>query len=694
VWLRKCDAEGNDESYPLCNFTARIVEEVVLDDGSAETDCRFVIEGALASGRALAPARVAAGEFASLGWVLREWGSFPVVNAGWGARDHLRAAIQLLSPEDRQRRHVYRHTGWRQVNGAWSFLHAGGAITAAGPTVAVNVELDGKLAAYHLPDPTTGPALVEAIRASLDLLDLAAARIMGPLLGAVYRAPLGQADAALFVDGPTGVGKSELAALAQQHFGAGLDRLSLPGSWTSTANALEAQAFLAKDVLFVVDDFKPGGSRSETDGMHAKADRLFRSVGNGSDRGRCWADGTVRAAWPPRCFILSTGEDRPRGESCAARRLDLHLGRGDIELAALTPHQQRAAQGVYAAAMAAYVRWLAGRLDQIKAELREEFKRLRALALVEGHPRTPGILADLACGWRFFLDFAEDAGAVTAKQREALWARAWKGLAAAARKQAEEIRSQEPARRFLALLASALSSSRAHVANTEGQAPDNAAAWGWQPIPGAAEPRAGGPCIGWVEGENLYLDPDAAYAAAQRLAEDQGERLAVGRTQLHKRLKEEGFLASTEKRHLTNRRTILGAERTILHVHTKSLAYTPGESAGSAGSAGIGEKPNVSSGFSSRTSKNEVRDRGPKVRESAAQKDKRRGERGGRVPAGPGRSAGQPTLSQGPDEKCGTKKYGKTQGKASAARTSRTSRTLREDTCQELPGTDWEECQI
>ena len=68
-----------------------------------------------------------------------------------------------------------------------------------------------------------------------------------PLLAAVYRAVLGETDLAVHLAGPTGVGKSELAALAQQHHGAELDARHLPASWTSTGNSLEGLAFTAKD---------------------------------------------------------------------------------------------------------------------------------------------------------------------------------------------------------------------------------------------------------------------------------------------------------------------------------------------------------------------------------------------------------------------------------------------------------------
>ena len=69
-----------------------------------------------------------------------------------------------------------------------------------------------------------------------------------------------------------------------------------------------------------------------------------------------------------------------------------------------------------------------------------------------------------------------------------------------------------------------------------------------------------GDCVGWVRGEDLYLDPESAYAATQQLGEAQGERLAVSQRQLHKRLDEQGFLVSKEKGKPVGRDHINGIE--------------------------------------------------------------------------------------------------------------------------------------
>src|SRR5262249_11044639 len=156
----------------------------------------------------------------------------------------------------------------------------------------------------------------------------------------------------------------------------------------STANALESLAFLAKDVLLVIDDFRPGGSRWEIDSYHAKAERVCRAAGNASGRQRCWADGSVRAERPPRGLVLLSGEDLPRGESIRSRTLILQVRPGEFNIRDLTPLQRDAGLGLYAATMASFLQWLAPRYGEVRLRLDAEQAALRDQAIQEaGHPR-------------------------------------------------------------------------------------------------------------------------------------------------------------------------------------------------------------------------------------------------------------------------------------------------------------------
>ncbi len=570
VW-HKPAPKGDPHPVALTNFVPRIVSDTVRDDGAGTTRW-FTIEASL-HGRH-ERFEVEATRFAEMGWVLEHVGADAIVDGAPGSRDRARAAVQHLSGNVPQHRR-YAHTGWRQVNGTWVYLHADGAIGANGPVEDVAVELQAELERFELPDPPTGSDLAEAVTASIGLFELGSPGVMVPVLCAVYRAPLGPVDFSIFLTGRTGVFKTEIAALAQQHWGAGMDARNLPASWSSTANWTEAVLFGAKDAICVVDDFAPGGTSNDLSRSHRDADRVFRSQGNQAGRGRMRADSSLRRATIPRGLPLSTGEDVPRGHSLRARIVIVAMAEGDIDLARLTSAQQAARRGVFAAAMSGYVRWLAGRRDTVTRELRVFTEQLRDEAAAGSHRRTSANEAQLVAGLHFFLQFAEEIGAVAPERREALMSSAQATLAASGEAQTAHHVDADPVRRFLDLLVSEISSSRAHVADRDGTRPGDALAWGWRLGPEGSDWRPHGRRIGWLEGENLYLDPQEAYACAQRLADELGERLPLDPSALAARLHEAGLLATTNvantRRTYRVRRTIQSRRREVLHLKAAAL---------------------------------------------------------------------------------------------------------------------------
>ncbi|MGF1582780.1 MAG: DUF3854 domain-containing protein [Gemmataceae bacterium] len=563
----------------LSNFTARIVEEVMYDDG-AEEKGYFWIEGTLAGGHPLRRIDVPIAEFSTLNWVTSEWGARPIVNAGVGAKDHLRAAIQFLSP-DIQSRTVYTHIGWHEIDGRWVYLHGGGGIGSEGK-VNTSVDLLGNLGNYSLPDLPMGTALREAVQASLRLLTLGPPCIMFALLASIYRAVLGNVDFSIFLTGPSGTFKSELAALAQQHFGPAMNARNLPDNWSSTDNALEGITFLAKDAILVVDDFCPLGTSRDVQQLHRKADRVLRAQGNHSGRGRMTADGTLRAERPPRGMILATGEDVPCGLSLRARLVVLPVSPGDIGAmkngnnAMLAQCQQDAENGLYAKSLAAFLVWMAPQLTDIQHRLNNEKNELRQQMSTNcQHARTPGNVADLALGFRYLLDFAVSVDAIAHEEREEHWESALKAFAEIALLQQEQIVQAEPAQHFIALLQAALSGGYGHLIDEHGGAPPEPRSWGWQSElsrPSSDFPegpcRPKGKCFGWLIEGQLYLDPENSYAVAQTVAKDQGDSLAIQKTTLGRRLHEKLFLASREetRQRCTVRKMIQGRRREVLHI--------------------------------------------------------------------------------------------------------------------------------
>ncbi|MGA9771044.1 MAG: DUF3854 domain-containing protein [Blastocatellia bacterium] len=233
LWMKPTQSGSVPTS--LTNFTARIINDVAEDDG---TEHRRLYEIESHINKRTHRFMVPAANFAGMNWVTEHLGATAVLYPGYASRDHARAAIQMLSGNVPERR-VYVHTGWCKISGEWVYLHAGGAIGYGGVVSDVEVRLPDSLMRYDLPEPANSDALVDAIRASIRTLRLAPLHITVPLFAGVYRAVLGPIDLANYLAGQTGEGKSELAAIFQQHFGAGLTARHLPGSWASTDNAIE-----------------------------------------------------------------------------------------------------------------------------------------------------------------------------------------------------------------------------------------------------------------------------------------------------------------------------------------------------------------------------------------------------------------------------------------------------------------------
>ena len=114
----------------------------------------------------------------------------------------------------------------------------------------------------------------------------------------------------------------------------------------------------------------------------------------------------------------------------------------------------------------------------------------------------------------------------------------------------------------------------------DGGAPDEADRWGWQlVIVGAGNQerevwRPRGERIGWLDADDLFLDPESAFAAVQKLARDQGTSVPIKQRTLWKRLAEQGHLVSRDRARGTNtvRRTIGGRRLEVIHLKASTFA--------------------------------------------------------------------------------------------------------------------------
>ena len=464
--------DGRSKFIPLANFTARIVRDLVRED-ELEPGREFVVEAEW--GEQKLTFSLPAAEFGGMGWVLKKLGPQAMVYPG--QQQHARAAIQWISGAIKQER-VFTHTGWHRYGADWLYLQAGGALSAEGFRRDVHVELPGALEHYHTEPAADVGGRMGAIRASLRMLSTAPARITWPLLAAVYRAPLGKVDFSLFLAGRSGVFKTALAALCQQHFGSEMDARVLPAHFGSTANSLEELAFKARDTLLVVDDFVPTGG-SDDGLLHGTAERLFRAVGNRQGRGRMNGGSRLGPPRPPGALVMATGEQVPRGRSLRARVLIVEVRPGDVDRSVLSECQDAAQRGEFAAAMAAYLSWIASRHEEIKKCFQTRVRELRNGASMDvAHARLPAAMAELQSAWELFLQFAVAAGAIGDEDPARLLLSGSDATTELAAIQAPYQLSSDPAQHFLALLQSALTSGYAHIADREGCVPETPSRWG------------------------------------------------------------------------------------------------------------------------------------------------------------------------------------------------------------------------
>lgn len=556
-------------SVHLTNFTAKITADITEDDG-VEKRKRFEIEANLLGKEHRFP--IHASQFSGMNWVTENMGPGAILNAGFGIKDRARTAIQFLS-NGYLTKSIFTHTGWRKINNQWVYLHKGGAIGNDGENSEIEVNLPDSLKYFHLPALSEREQLTPPINSALQFLEVAPKNITVPLMASVFRAVIGNVDFSIHVSGPTGVFKTELSALIQQFFGSEMDSRNLPGSWSGTGNALEMLAFNCKDSILVVDDFAPHGTSNDVHRYHREADRIFRAQGNHSGRQRLNSNATLKVSKPPRGLILSTGEDVPRGQSLQARILILEISPGSVDKSKLTKCQRDAANGLYAQVMAGFIQWLAPKYQQILDGLKEEEREfLNELNRDEQHPRIPFIIANLGLGLKLFLSYAKDISAITNEQSEPLWIEWWAVLKELGRSQIQYQLTSDPALKFIDLLNSAIASGRAHLSGSKGGEPEeNPEAWGWNRPNIEWVPK--GPWIGWFNGDDLYLEANSAFAAAQEMGVAIGEPLTVSPRTLNKRLWEGKLLRSKDERRNTYfiRRNFEERQHKVLHLSINRL---------------------------------------------------------------------------------------------------------------------------
>ena len=105
---------------------------------------------------------------------------------------------------------------------------------------------------------------------------------------------------------------------------------------------------------------------------------------------------------------------------------------------------------------------------------------------------------------------------------------------------------------------------------TNGCEPFESSRFGWREVAkrehGEPIMRGQGRCIGWIDDNDVYLDPDTAYAEAQELARIQSAAIPITQDTLWRRLDDAGAIKSKEEGRRTIRKMLAGMRRRVIHL--------------------------------------------------------------------------------------------------------------------------------
>ena len=541
-----CTLDKDGNPVKISNFVIVPLKEIVRDDG-ANAEIRFEVRAICAGGEKLPSVVVTQAELANLNFALQNWGLKCRILPGFTNTALLRDSIFELAKKIK-RETIYTHTGWRKIEGNWVFLHSKGAVGSAN----VRVELSDTTKQCALPEPPSDADAIKAIRASLNLRRVAPLAVTLPLLAAAFLSVLCEAarmagiepEFVVWLCGRTGSRKTTLALLVLQHFG---NFTRPPASFKDTANALGQKAFLAKDIPLLVDDFHPVGTPKEAQNMVNLAAYVLRLYGDRIGKGRLNAQIELQESRPPRGIAIVTAEDGPPGgESDVARTVTVAIGTDDVNLEKLTAAQENQAQLAYC--MAAFIDWLAPKMDELPALLAEQFRELREHFQKQSvHGRTGESAAWLSIAWETFVDFAAEKSAIDAEKAAQLKMLGRKTFAALVREQTQRLQCQQPAAVFLQVLAEMLSSGRA----TTQPANPNVRTLG---------PRES-THIGFDDQQYFYLFPETAYNRVTQFLQSRNQRLGISPKALWERLADDAHIETEIENQGTSRERRMFAKK-------------------------------------------------------------------------------------------------------------------------------------
>lgn len=477
-------------------------------------------------------------------------------------RDQAWDAMSSISPPSD---HSIVHTtvGWRDAETGPYFVHAAGAI-AKGGAVDVEVDVEKTSEIYAMPEPTTDrDALRQAwIDGTISLRESELpARVVAPLLGHAWTAPVMPGPIILHLVGGFASYKSSHSRLAVQYFAPNLTYMTkgLISGAAGGATTIGLQRTLSSisHMPVIVDDFAPDG---DAKGAIRRISALGRTVFNGIGRLRGKQRGGAEADRPIVASIITSGELSAQG-SADSRIVNLPLDPATVKdggeiFGRLESRHNRYARATIGAAL---VQWVAGRRDQLVEDFTQAEEDVDHRLCTQTYwrnriPRQSGhnglhdrlvqSAVTLDRGIVIMLMMLRDLDVITADEAKDFYSWARDGIAEAISLQ--DSSASDPAEQLMEYLREAIANGNAHLSGIDGAVPDDAAALGWVDQSTGMHPqwRPNGQRIGIINGDRLYLLPTTVISVANQMSQRADEAFSETKVSLASSLQSHGWLVT------------------------------------------------------------------------------------------------------------------------------------------------------
>lgn len=556
------EIRGKEVEVKLCNFAARIVEDITRTDG-VENERFLSIIGNDESGNPLRKITVPLKNFAQLDWAQEQWGMNCIVEAGYGNRDSLRQAIQSTA-KYAETKTIYGTTGWWETADGWRFCMPGNSES--------EVELTEKTKGFSF---KTDSDVTETISVMKNFpYSVAPKSIMFPMLAYTFGSILNtfmskagkEAKTVIMLYGKTGSMKTTLALLINSLFGR-FNEDNIPMNFRDTPKSILNYCFTLKDCAVVIDDYHPGSNREQS-AQDSTTQALIRGICNREARGALDKNGKQRAAKRPQCNVIMTAEYLPNvGESGVARFISLELKPGDISLNELTKYQHYAEEGTLS-----HFTFLATEMLKEKYLDRENginilLEKLKSTFLANRkiykskademnfhiRPRLCDDLANLRIGFELYCDTLIHYGGITESRKSDMLNELDDVLIRLALSQQSLTETEQPTEIFLRKLRSLIDVGKVNLIN--------------RMIKVCEKPRN---LIGYYDDENYYFESDEAYAAVVKSCNEVGEHFPLTQKALVKALKNEG-VSICSKGECTRNVRVFGIPKRLLCISNETF---------------------------------------------------------------------------------------------------------------------------